>query len=96
MAFSFWGGIHPHDNKQYTRDLHVQQFPAADTLVVSMSQHIGVPCEPLVKKNDPVKKGQKIGDNTGLCVPVHSPVSGTVKAVEARPHSSGLLWALRN
>ncbi|MBE6921494.1 MAG: electron transport complex subunit RsxC [Ruminococcaceae bacterium] len=90
MAFSFWGGIHPHDNKQYTRDLHVQQFPAADTLVVSMSQHIGVPCEPLVKKNDPVKKGQKIGDNTGLCVPVHSPVSGTVKAVEARPHSSGV------
>ena len=90
MAFSFWGGIHPHDNKQYTRDLPVQQFPAADTLVVSMSQHIGVPCEPLVKKNDPVKKGQKIGDNTGLCVPVHSPVSGTVKAVEARPHSSGV------
>ena len=90
MAFSFWGGIHPRDNKQYTRDLPVQQFPAADTLVVSMSQHIGVPCEPLVKKNDPVKKGQKIGDNTGLCVPVHSPVSGTVKAVEARPHSSGV------
>ena len=90
MAFSFWGGIHPRDNKQYTRDLPVQQFPAADTLVGSMSQHIGVPCEPLVKKNDPVKKGQKIGDNTGLCVPVHSPVSGTVKAVEARPHSSGV------
>ena len=90
MAFSFWGGIHPRDNKQYTRDLPIQQFPAADTLVVSMSQHIGVPCEPLVKKNDPVKKGQKIGDNTGLCVPVHSPVSGTVKAVEARPHSSGV------
>lgn len=90
MAFSFWGGIHPRDNKQYTRDLPIQQFPAADTLVVSMSQHIGVPCEPLVKKNDPVKKGQKIGDNAGLCVPVHSPVSGTVKAVEARPHSSGV------
>lgn len=90
MAFSFFGGVHPKDNKAYTRDLPVQQFPAPDTLVVSMSQHIGVPCEPLVKKNDPVKKGQKIGDNTGLCVPVHAPVSGTVKAVEARPHSSGV------
>ena len=90
MALSFFGGVHPKDNKAYTRDLPVQQFPAPDTLVVSMSQHIGVPCEPLVKKNDPVKKGQKIGDNTGLCVPVHAPVSGTVKAVEARPHSSGV------
>ena len=33
--------------------------------------------------------GQKIGDNTGLCVPVHSPVSGMVKAVEMRAHTSG-------
>lgn len=90
MAFSFFGGVHPKDCKDYTCNLPVQPFPAPDTLVVSMSQHIGVPCEPLVKKNDSVKKGQKIGDNTGLCVPVHAPVSGTVKAVEARPHSSGV------
>ena len=88
MAFSFFGGVHPKDQKR-TRDVAVQVFPEPDTLVVSMSQHIGVPCEPLVKKNDLVKKGQKIGDNKGLCVPVHSPVSGIVKAVEARPHSNG-------
>ena len=90
MAFSFFGGVHPDDSKKYTREQAVQPFPEPDTLVVSMSQHIGVPCEPLVKKNDYVTKGQKIGDNTGLCVPVHAPVSGTVKAVEARPHSSGV------
>ena len=88
MAFSFFGGVHPKDQKR-TRDVAVQVFPEPDVLVVSMSQHIGVPCEPLVKKNDPVKKGQKIGDNKGLCVPIHSPVSGVVKAVEARPHSNG-------
>ena len=40
MAFSFWGGIHPNDQKRYTRDLAVQQFPQPDVLVVSMSQHI--------------------------------------------------------
>ena len=90
MAFSFFGGVHPKDNKHRTRDLAVQRFPAPDVLVVSMSQHIGIPCEPLVKKNDLVKKGQKIGDNAGLCVPVHAPVSGKVKAVEPRPHSSGV------
>ena len=33
--------------------------------------------------------GQKIGDNEGLCVPVHASVSGKVKAVEMRPHTSG-------
>ena len=88
MAFSFFGGVHPKDHK-YTRDLPVQVFPEPDTVVIPMSQHIGVPCEPLVKKHDAVKKGQKIGDNSGLCVPVHASVSGVVKAVEARPHSNG-------
>ncbi len=90
MALSFLGGLHPKDNKAYTRYRLIQPFPAPDVLVVSMSQHIGIPCEPLVKKGDIVKKGQKIGDNTGLCVPVHAPVSGKVKAVESRPHVSGV------
>jgi electron transport complex protein RnfC len=89
MAFSFFGGVHPDENKHLTCDKPIQEFPEPDVLVVPMSQHIGTPCKPLVKKGDAVKVGQKIGDNTGLCVPVHSPVSGTVKAVEMRAHASG-------
>ena len=89
MAFSFFGGVHPAENKWYTCDTPVQEFPEPDILVVPMSQHIGAPCKPLVKKNDLVTKGQKIGDNQGLCVPVHAPVSGKVKSVEMKPHSSG-------
>ena len=89
MAFSFFGGIHPKENKHYTEDLRVMTFPAPDVVVIPMSQHIGAPCKPLVKKNDLVTKGQKIGDNQGLCVPVHASVSGKVKAVEARPHTNG-------
>jgi len=89
MAFSFFGGVHPAENKSYARDVAVQEFPEPDILVIPMSQHIGAPCKPLVKKNDLVKKGQKIGDNQGLCVPVHASVSGKVKSVEAKAHSSG-------
>ncbi len=89
MAFSFFGGVHPNGNKWYACDEKVQRFPEPDVLVIPMSQHIGAPCKPLVKKGDPVTKGQKIGDNEGLCVPVHSPVSGKVKAVEMKPHTSG-------
>lgn len=89
MAFSFFGGVHPDENKQLTSEKPIQVFPEPDVLVVPMSQHIGAPCKPLVKKGDAVTVGQKIGDNTGLCVPVHSPVSGTVKAVEMRAHTSG-------
>ncbi len=89
MAFPFFGGIHPKEGKWYTSERSVLDFPEPDVLVIPMSQHIGAPCKPLVKKGDPVLVGQKIGDNEGLCVPVHSPVSGTVKAVEMRAHSSG-------
>ena len=38
---------------------------------------------------DHVLRGQKIGDGEGLCVPVHASVSGTVVAIEPRPHTSG-------
>ncbi len=89
MAFSFFGGIHPKENKWYAEAQPVQAFPEPDLLVLPMQQHIGAPCKPLVKKGDPVTMGQKIGDNQGLCVPVHAPVSGKVKAVEMRPHISG-------
>ena len=89
MAFSFFGGVHPKENKHYAEERSVQTFPAPDLLVIPMSQHIGAPCKPLVKKNDIVTKGQKIGDNQGLCVPVHASVSGKVKAVEMRPHTNG-------
>lgn len=89
MAFSFFGGVHPNENKHYARDREVQEYPAPDLVIIPMSQHIGAPCKPLVKKGDLVTVGQKIGDNTGLCVPVHSSVSGKVKAVEPRPHTNG-------
>ena len=91
MAFSFFGGIHPKENKHYAEHQPIQAFPESEVQVVPMQQHIGAPCQPLVKKGDQVTMGQKIGDNEGLCVPVHAPVSGTVKAVETRPHTSGTL-----
>ena len=89
MAFSFFGGVHPKGNKEYAEHKAVQDFPEPDLLIVPMSQHIGAPCKPLVKKGDRVTVGQKIGDNQGLCVPVHAPVSGTVKSVEMKAHTSG-------
>ena len=90
MAFPIFGGVHPKENKWYASEKQVQEFPEPDVLVIPMSQHIGAPCLPLVKKGDRVLVGQKIGDNQGLCVPVHSSVSGTVKAVEMRAHTSGV------
>lgn len=89
MAFSFYGGIHPKDRKDLAREQAIVAFPPPATVVIPMSQHIGAPCKPLVSKGDHVDLGQKIGDGPGLCAPVHASVSGTVQAVEARPHPNG-------
>ena len=89
MAFSFFGGVHPKENKFYACDAPIQEFPEPDVLIVPMSQHIGASCTPLVKKGDLVKVGQKIGDHAGLCAPIHAPVSGKVKSVEMKAHTSG-------
>ena len=89
MARAFFGGVHPAGNKQRSCEAAIVPIPAPATVVIPMSQHIGAPCKPLVKKGDTVTRGQKLGDGEGLCVPVHASVSGTVVAVEPRPHTTG-------
>ena len=85
----FFGGVHPNDKKSLTCEKAIEPLPAPKQVVIPMSMHIGAPCSPLVKKGDAVTVGQKIGETTGLGVPVHASVSGTVLAVEPRPHPGG-------
>jgi len=89
MKRLFFGGIHPSYNKEMSTGITPFRSVIPEQVVISMIQHIGVPCQPLVTVGDYVLRGQKIGDGEGLCVPVHASVSGTVIAVEPRPHVSG-------
>ncbi len=88
MIHSFKGGVHPPYRKAPEIPVTVVAPPAQ--VVIPMAQHIGAPCQPLVKKGDTVLMGQKIGENPApVSAPVHSPVSGKVVAVEPRPHPLG-------
>ena len=89
MKHLFFGGIHPKYNKEMSKTIPTVKVIEPETVVIPMVQHIGAPCTPLVKVGDRVLKGQKIGDGEGLCVPVHASVSGTVTAIEPRPHVRG-------
>jgi len=89
MKHLFFGGIHPKYNKEMSSHVTPIFTITPKQVVLPMQQHIGAPCNPLVKVGDHVLRGQKIGDGEGLCVPVHASVSGTVVAVEPRPHVSG-------
>ena len=89
MKHLFFGGIHPKYNKEMSTGITEYRTITPAQVVIPMQQHIGAPCKPLVKVGDKVLLGQKIGDGEGLCVPVHASVSGTVAAIEMRPHTSG-------
>ena len=89
MKKLFFGGIHPKYNKEMSTGITFFKSITPKQVVIPMQQHIGAPCTPLVAVGDKVLRGQKIGDGEGLCVPVHASISGTVVAVEPRPHTSG-------
>ena len=87
---TFKGGTHPNDQKNQTMDKAVTELKPSEIMVYPMSQHIGAPCEPTVKKGDRVLMGQIIGTSSAfVSAPVHSTVSGTVVAVEPRLHPNG-------
>lgn len=89
MKSLFFGGVHPDDHKDMSAAAPLTVMPVPAHVVIPLRQHIGAPCKPLVAVGDPVCMGQKIGDGEGLCVPVHASVSGTVEAIEDRPHPGG-------
>ena len=75
----FFGGIHPRENKQLTKNKPVQDMPLLETYHVPLKQHIGEACVPMVKPGEKVFKGQKIACATpAKSAIIHSPVSGMV------------------
>jgi len=85
----YYGGIHPTEGKEATEHLALVRFPEPETVVIPLSMHLGAPANAIVAVGDSVKVGQKIGEAAGfISAPVHSSVSGTVVAIEDRPHAS--------
>ena len=75
---------------KHTAGCATEIMPTPDVVKISMSQHIGAPCKPLVAKGDYVKVGQKIGDTDAfVSAPIHSGVSGTVIAIEEQRNAAG-------
>ncbi|MDD6881628.1 MAG: electron transport complex subunit RsxC [Firmicutes bacterium] len=75
---------------KHTAGCATEVMPTPDVVKISMSQHIGAPCKPLVAKGDYVKVGQLIGDTDAfVSAPIHSGVSGTVIALEEQRNAMG-------
>ena len=90
MLHRLYGSVHPHDRKAATKGSEVTALDQAPAhVVLPMLMHAGVPCNPIVEAGDHVLLGQPIAEPTGLGAAIHASVSGTVVAVEPRPHPDG-------
>ena len=77
---TFKGGIHPYDGKELSKDKPIEPLKPKKELAYLVSQHIGAPAQPVVKKGDSVLAGQKIAEMGGfVSTPIHATVSGVVK-----------------
>ncbi|MCL2748240.1 MAG: electron transport complex subunit RsxC [Oscillospiraceae bacterium] len=70
-------------HRKHTRDMPTEMMPVPKTVSIIMSQHMGPPCDVLVKKGETVKAGQVIGGGDAyFSTPVHASVSGTVLKID--------------
>ena len=84
------GGVHPSENK-LSRAQAIEVLALPDTVTVFLSQHIGAPAVAKVAKGDKVLTGQLLAEAGGFVSSnIHSPVSGTVTAVDLAVNGAGL------
>lgn len=83
------GGIHPAENKLSAgKPIEVLGLPKQ--AVFPLSQHIGAPATPIVKRGDTVKVGTKIAEAGGfVSAAIFSSVSGKVNKIDSIVDASG-------
>ncbi len=87
---SFKGGVHPPEHKSLTEHLAFEIMPIPKQVVIPISQHLGKPAKPIVKKGSEVKCGEVIAEQDGfISSPVHSPVNGKVQKLAIDSSVSG-------
>ena len=68
-----------------TAETETENLPVPQKVFIPLSQHIGAPANPVVKKGDTVFVGTLIAEATGfVSAPIHSSVSGTVNGIVDR------------
>ena len=83
------GGIHPKENK-FSAGKSIETIALPQQVIVPLAQHIGAPCQPVVKRGDEVKVGTLLGKSVGfVSANIHSPVSGKVKKIDKALDASG-------
>lgn len=84
------GGVHPHDNKQYSAHQAITECALPKQAIIPLVQHIGAPAQAVVEVGKKVKVGELIAKAGGfVSANICSPVSGTVTKIDAATDAWG-------
>ena len=76
------GGVHPHDNKQFSAHQPITECPLPKQAIIPLVQHIGAPAQAVVEVGKKVKVGELLAKAGGfVSANICSPVSGTVSKI---------------
>ncbi len=85
------GGVHPHDNKQYSAHQPITECPLPEKAIIPLVQHIGAPSQPVVEKGQKVKVGELLAKAGGFVgANIHSPYSGTITKIDSTIDAWGM------
>ena len=92
---TFKGGVHPFDGKKYTKVKPIEVLLPKGECVFPLSQHIGAPAVPVVKKGDYVLDGQLIAQANGETLRIEPWGKDSLRVrATMLPEFSGKDWAL--
>ena len=91
-VLTFPHGVHPPEYKELSCTRPIERVPFVDEYTLPLGQHIGAPSRPVVRVGQVVRRGELIAEPVGfVSVGLHSPVDGTVTAIELVDHQNGQL-----
>ncbi len=83
------GGVHPPENKLAEKGA-IQRLDPPKMAAIPLSQHLGVPAAPVVKRGDQVLCGQLIAKGEAfISANIHASVSGKVTKIDTVTDTSG-------
>lgn len=86
MSYKFYGGVHPFGFKTLTNDRPVKKAFIPKKVVLPLSQHTGLPSEPVVEIGEMVRVGQVIARHSGyISASLHASISGKVSSIAYSP-----------
>ena len=75
---TFARGIHPPERKHLADRASIEVLPTPPEVRIALLQHLGAPCEPVLKPRTEVALGDVVGQAKGfVCAPVHASIAGT-------------------